>query len=200
MSNFFTDIIPFNEGSRMTGIWCVNRKEEALERQIATVHLIAIPSDQEVSLEATFLSAFIPLHVGGFFGVDLEARQWIVLVQVGPAFEFTGPAEREGPVYAMTAALARALEHNPQATCLLEFSFSHLALIDAYAQMDLAPQLRTWTTTDLVKGLLAQMSGVSGASVVLGREINCAFPKEIHDCQGDVFLDAFERWSAQNGS
>lgn len=200
MSNFFTDLIPFNEGSRMTGIWCVSRKEEVLERQIAAVHLIAIPPDQDVSLEATFLSAFLPFHVGGFFGVDLESRQWIVLVQVGPAIEITSPDPRERPVSAMTVALARALEHNPNARCLLEFSFSHFALIDAYAEIDLTAQLHTWETTDLVRGLLAQMCGASSARVVVGREGNCAFPKEIHDCQGDVFLDVCQRWSSQNGS
>lgn len=197
--SFFTDPIPFSDGTRMTGVWTKARLESVDEEHLVSVHLIELPPDQDSELESTFLSAFLPFRTGGFYIVDEHDRKKLIVIQHCPCDQGSMRAVFTDAAEILKGSLARALEYNPDAWVGWEQFFTRAELLRGYDKHGWPGGLaESWTTTELVHGLLAEMCDVELSDIVLGREKHCAFPDEVHECENDVFLDVFAHWGRRD--
>lgn len=90
-----------------------------------------------------------------------------------------------------------ALIYNAGAHVASEAHWTRGDLVEIDAGRDVDPlQLATWTTFDLLRGLLAEICNVDLENVVAGYP-NCAFTDRAHACQHDVFDDVFSAWAAR---
>lgn len=68
-----TQAFYFQEGARRTGIWSKSEPAITGTGNLAAFYYIDIPADQDVAVESSFLSAFLPFYVGGFMEIILMA-------------------------------------------------------------------------------------------------------------------------------
>lgn len=196
---FFADLIPFDEQTRITGVWTKARVENAEDEHLVSVHLIDLPEDQDSELESSLLSCFLPFHTGGFYVVDRYDRAKLVVIQHCPCDDASTNAVFAGAPEILKSSLERALEFNPDAYLIWQSFFARPELLQTYFREGLTEEsAQSWTTTELIHGLLAEMCDVPLADIVLGREQRCAFPDEVHMCESDVFLDVFAHWGRRD--
>lgn len=192
---FFADLIPFDDETRITGVWTKSKVEDAADENLVSVHLIDLPPDQDSELEATLISRFLPFHAGGFYVSDRYDRAKLIVVQQCPCDEKSQNAVFADAPSILKGSLARAMEFNADARVMWQSFFTRRDLLQTYFMAGLVDDLaKSWTTTELVHGLLAEMCDVELSDVVLGREKRCAFPDEVHICENDVFQDVFAHW------
>ena len=193
--SFLADALPFESGSRMTGVWSKSRVEDAHQEDVVTVHLIALPDDQDSDLESTLLCRFLPFHTGGLYGVDPYGKPWLVAIQHGPVGDSSLLVSGQGPYWMLQNSLERAMRHDPDARVMTKLYSTRSDLLRAYGVEGLPSGMAGgWSTTELIHGLLAEMCGVSLMDVMVGRIWQCAFQGELHMCEHDVFLDVFAQW------
>lgn len=183
----------------MTYVWRMKRDHDGCDDHVVTVHFITLGEDQDGDLEGTLLTRFLPFHTGGFSGVDPRGRPWLVIVQHGPVDESSLLVQGEGPYWTLRNFMERAVAFNPEARVWVELCLTRADLLGAYSDDALTRKTaKGWKTSELIYGLLAQMCGISLHDLATGYSKGCAFPGEKHDCQVDVFLDVYERWSARD--
>lgn len=192
---FFADLLPFSDHMRMTGIWTKARVEDADDEHLVGVHYIDLPEEQDADLEASMISCFLPFHAGGFYVVDEYDRPKLVVVQHCPCDRESTFAVRTDPEEILKGSLKQALEFNPEAMLSWQTFITRRDLLDPYIWAGLTQEMSmSWTTTELVHGLLAEMCGVPLSDIIRGREQRCAFPDKAHMCESDVFQDVFANW------
>lgn len=193
--SFLANSLPFEPETRMTSVWTKSREENDGGDACVTVHLILVGDDQDCDVEATLLVRFLPFHTGGFSGFDRNGKLWIVVIQHTAIDDSSELVRREGPFWTFQNSLERALQHSPSARVMAENRYTRDELLDIYA-LDGLPTGRafSWSTAELIYGLLAEMCDVSLEAVVNGYPHQCAFPNIEHACENDVFSDVFSRW------
>lgn len=193
--SFLAKSLPFESETRMTYVWTKSREEDQTKKSLVTVHLILIDEYQDCDVESTIITRFLPFHTGGFSGVDRHGRPWIVIIQHAQFDNSSKLAQSEGPFWALQNSLERALQHSPSARVMVENRYSRDELLDIYA-FDGLPTGRafSWSTAELIYGLLAEICDVPLAHVVNGYSNQCAFPNIEHECENNVFSDVFARW------
>lgn len=191
---YLFNALPFEEGSRMTGIWDAGVNWEAGDLCVCITKVV-LGRGQDGVVESGFLGAHLPYHFGGFHGVGPDGSPWTVMVQVAPA----GAAERVGaasPFWPMIDGLDRALRLNPEAWIEASIEIDDSQLLGMYDLQSVAPELLVdWTVGESIRGLLAECCNVPLEQIAAGRLTQCAFPDRPHECQHDVFSDVFALWA-----
>lgn len=99
------------------------------------------------------------------------------------------------PYDAMRSDMETALTLNAGAIVVVEAEWDKSQLLRIYRQYGVRRRnVATWTTFELLRGLLAQLPGADLTDVVAGYP-NCAFPNQPHHCELDVFDDVFAAWT-----
>lgn len=192
---FFDD----DDSCRMTGIWRWPwRGDEGAEGLRLLATRVTLGSQQDGAVESSVLCSHLEWAFGGFHGVDGDGDPWLVLLQLAPesARALVGSTD---PCWVMADGLERSLGFNAEAETWDEtrgIGRDRLGLVSEYENAGIDHgRIAEWPTPDLVEGLLAACTLVPLEQVVEGYEVGCCFPDEDHDCQGDVFSDAFAAWS-----
>ena len=195
---FLGDAFDFMDGARMTGITDPRRDSGASPDGVVTAHLVTVPEDEHSVTEERFTLAHLPLALVGFHGNNPDGSEWFVTFQAAePAAALGACGEHADTSRLLSAGLRRALTFNPRAILFEELALTVEELCDIYADEDVSPDaVATWTAGDLVRGLIAELSGATLASLATGYAAGCAFPSTQHDCRGDVFADVFANWAA----
>lgn len=188
----------FTDGARLTGIMDPRRDVGALLDGLVTAHRVVLPDDEHAVTEEGFAIAHLPLAVIGIEGRDPDGSEWFVVFQAAcPSFDAPGRGTDEEVTRLLDASLRRALSMNPRASVADEIDLSVGELREAYTDHGIAAEdVAGWTADDLVRGLIAEMTGTALADLVADYDAGCAFPGTPHKCRGDVFSDVFGQWSA----
>lgn len=193
--SFLANSLPFESETRMTYVWTKSRDEEQTKNSLVTVHLILIDEYQDCDVESTIITRFLPFHTGGFSGVDRHGRPWMVVIQHSQYDDSSKLAQKQGPFWALQNSLERALQHSPSARVMVENRYTRDELLEIYEFDGLSTgRTFTWSTAELIYGLLAELCDVPLPHVVNGYAIQCAFPNIEHECENNVFSDVFSRW------
>lgn len=194
---FLGDAFDFMEGARMTGISDPRRDSGASLDAVVTAHLATLPDDEHAVTEERFTLAHLPLAVAGFHGNNPDGSEWFVTFQAAEPTAAAGACGRHADVSGLlSTGFRRALTFNPRATLSQEFAITVEQLRDIYADEGVSPDdVAMWTAGDLVRGLVAELSGATLASLATGYAAGCAFPSTRHDCRGNVFADVFANWA-----
>lgn len=187
------------DGCRLTGIWrspWIGDAEATGLRFLAS--RVDLGKQDDGAVEASFISSHLPWSFGGIHGVDPAGTPWLIVLQLAPepAGALVGSAH---PYWVMADGLDRALRRHGEAAVWDQqdgVGLDRRGLIQAYIDADIDHgRVAEWPTTDLVNGLLAACTPVSLEAIVAGYDTDCCFPDAPHDCQHDVFTDAFTKWS-----
>ena len=197
MVSVLAESFPFQEGARKTGIWSESNPAVSGTENLVGFYFIQIPSDQDVELEAYFLSPFLPFEVGGLYGNSPDGSQWIIFAMVGPSYKEFDGLMAESPLSNFQESLDRALSFNLEAHALADRLFSHEELMGVYTERVKNASLADWPTSDLALGLIAEICDVPLEQIVAGYSRNCAYPDADHECQSNVFLDVFASWQSR---
>jgi hypothetical protein len=191
---YLFNALPFEEGSRMTGIWDA-AVDACGDDPCVCITKVVLGPGQDAVVESSFLGVHLPYHFGGFHGVGPDGHPWAVMFQVAPA----KAAERVRavrPFWPMLDGVDRAMQLNPEAWIEESIEMDHPRLLGMYEVQGVDVGLvADWDVGDLLRGLLAQCCNVPLAQIVTGRLTQCAFPDRPHDCEHDVFRDVFALWT-----
>jgi hypothetical protein len=191
---YLFNALPFEPGSRMTGIWDAAVDTEGDDLCVCITKIVLGPGQDGV-VESGFLGAHLPYHFGGFHGVGPDGSPWTVVAQVAPV----SAAERVGaasPYWPMVDGLDRALQFNPETWIEASIEMDAARLRYMYDLQDVPTELvADWEVGELVRGLLAECCNVPLKEIAAGRITQCAFPERPHECQHDVFSDVFALWA-----
>ena len=193
-----TQAFYFQEGARRTGIWSKFEPAITGTGNLAAFYYIDIPADQDVEVESSFLSAFLPFYVGGFYGNNPDGSQWIVIALVGPFHQDYDFVFANSSLDTLLNSLDRALSFNSEAEARADQIYKHEDLIGIYTEQGIDGAALDWPTSDLAFGLLAETCGVPLEQIVAGYAGKCAYPDTEHICESSVFLDVFATWQRKN--
>lgn len=192
---YFFDTLPFEAGSRLTGVWTAGADLGTADELIATASLVRLGRLQHDVVESDFLGAHVPFHLGGFHGMGPDGWPWTVMLQLAPVS--AAALVDADPFWPMVDGLSRALALNGEATLVEHHEITHDDVMDIYLDDGVqAWGIDEWNLRDLMLGLLAECCYVPLQQIVLGRLTQCAFPGVVHDCQHDVFGDVFAMWAS----
>lgn len=188
--SYLFDVLPLPPGCRFTGL--SHTRAVPADRSGDVVHagFVALPSDQHAEVEADFLSSHLPFSLGAINGRFPDGSPWLLLLQHASAAVGAEEQQRR----ALELSLTRALELNPAAVVEDARSWSRADLEDVYADRGVGTGLDSWSTLDLVLGLVAECCGVRLRTLVGRREAGCALPGLEHICQLEVLEDVFVAW------
>lgn len=191
---YLFDALPFEAGSRMTGIWDAS-VDPPMGEVAVSITKVALGAGQDGVVESSFLAAHLPYHFGGFHGVGPDGQPWAVVVQAAPSL-VADLVQAASAFWPLLEGVDRVMNLNPEA-CIeesLEFLGNHL--LDIYELQEVSPELVAgWSVGDLLRGLLAECCNVPLEQIAAGRLTQCAFPDRAHDCEHDVFRDVFALWT-----
>lgn len=187
---YLFDVLPLPSGCRFTGL--SHSSSSPHDRSGDVVHgaFIALPSDQHGELEADFLTSHLPFSLGTVIGLFPDGSPWLLLLQQASAAIGGQEQQRLG----LEASLTRALEFNPGAVVEDSRSWARADLEAVYAGRGVIAGLHTWSTVDLVLGLVAECCGVQLRTMVERQAAGCAIPGLAHACQLEVLEDVFVAW------
>ncbi len=77
--------------------------------QIAAIHLLEVPEDQDVDAQLGFITSQLPTFVAGFGGSYHDGSQWIITFERGPA----SGRNKQADVRNLRRHLARVIELDP---------------------------------------------------------------------------------------
>lgn len=192
---YLYDTVPFEAGSRLTGVWTVPPECDDLEA-LALISLVTLGRDQDPHLESDFLTAHLPYAIGGIHGVDPYGTPWALMVQVMPetAAQIVPTACASWPT---ADAINRVLTLNDQAALDWDRPLDRSHLLQAYHERGVSQdQLEDWTLADLLVGLLTECCYDDLPDIVALAPSGCPFPDDEHECQHDTFRDVFAMWSS----
>jgi hypothetical protein len=193
---YLYDELRFAPGSRLTGVWTLPDRYEADTSCLAYGQLVRLGSGQDPEVESDFLSAHLPFAVGGLHGVGPDGEPWTYLLQAMPA-DAARLVDTANDYWPMVDAVERALRFNYSAgRTWVDQGWTRDGLVAIYRADGIdEEELVDWSVVELLKGLLAECCYVPLRWLVEGRARGCAFPDIEHDCQLDVFSDAFALWT-----
>lgn len=192
---YLYDTIPFQPGSRLTGVWTVPPACTDLNA-LALMSMVILGSDQDAHVESDFLTAHLPYAIGGLHGVDSCGTPWVLLVQVMP-YDAANIVDSAHAHWPMADAVDRALTLNDQASLVWGHLLTRPRLLEAYRYQDVTDgEADGWTVAELLVGLLAECCYDNLPDIVTLAPHGCPFPDEEHECQVDTFRDIFAMWSS----
>lgn len=207
MAHLF-EVLEFPDGSRMTNVWNNTWADEARGDEVASGHFIELGAEQDVGVESDFLSSHLPFTVAGLGGLYPDGKPWMFVMQkasAGGTPGLLGEVDPHGvrcavdPHGVLGDSLDRALAFNPEAVAVRELCWSRSDLVAVYEREGVAAgSVGRWSVADLLRGLLAQCSGVPLADLVAGYP-DCAYGGALHPCESDVFGDVFAAWARRQG-
>ena len=188
--------LPFEPGSRLTGVWTLPDRYDADTECLAYGQLVLLGSGQDPEVESDFLTAHLPFAIGGLHGVRPDGEPWTYLLQAMPS-DAAQLVDTSNAYWPMVDALERALRFNYAArSSWADQGWTRDDLATVYEMAGVpAAQVADWIVTDFLKGLLAECCSIPLTVLAEGRSAGCAFPGIEHDCQADVFNDVFARWT-----
>lgn len=196
---YFWDKLGFLEGGRFTALqyMSLRRWPDELEPDVVILgQFLWLPTGQHVDVETDFLASHLPYHSAIFGGVDREEDPWVFSLQTVPA-SMVRQARGAGadPYEAMREAMGNALTYNRHAHVAIEVEWTRPDLLAIYRHRGVdAWRLDGWRIDELLRGLLAELTGVPLLDVACGYP-ECFFPRHPHECQHDVFADVFTAWA-----
>lgn len=194
----FGNSFGFEEGSRLTGVLSQSRVESITVDPVITAHKILLEEGQDGDLETTFIAAFVPFLTAALHGNDVHGRQWMIVFQVLPLDFRKNKLSRQDGREILEKSLVRALEFNTSAQVVNDYWLPRKLLEVPYPERALGGVgVETWTPSELIYGLMAEMCGVSLQEIFDGYWRGCAFPDLEHECESDVFQDVFQRWTSR---
>lgn len=176
--------------------------------QVAGIHLLRLPDDQDGDAQLGFITSQLPTFVAGFGGCYDDGSQWIVTFERAPALAGT---RREG-VRTLRRHLARVIEVDPTIEVAQELVLSRQQLRAVYprwtggrrSRQERAEGTRAMIdpdslgVTDLLRGIASQACGYSLSTLCRTYPTGCAFPDGEHTCTGEFFGDVFQAWNDQS--
>lgn len=187
---YLFNVLPLPDGCSFTGLSHTRSVPHDRSGDVVHASFIALPSDQHGEVEADFLTSHLPFSLAAATGRFPDGSPWLLLLQHSSAA--TGsPAQQQRP---LEMSLARALELNPGATLEDARTWSRAGLEEVYADRGVEAGVDTWSTVDLVLGLVAECCGVQLRTLVERQAAGCALPGLEHVCQLDVLEDVFVAW------
>lgn len=198
MAALLFEAVPDVGGSRMTSVWHSRDANRDRSGDWAMAHFVRLPADQHVDIEGDFLTSHLPFCVGGVGGVFPDGAPWLLVLQQSVVLrEDESAMSFAEELGVLDASVRSALRHNPGAEASRGLPWHRNDLLRDYQDAGIDEAIiRKWPTTDLLVGLLANCCGPSLVNLANGYISGCAFPKEDHTCQLDVFEDTFSRWQA----
>jgi hypothetical protein len=199
MVPYFFEELAFLEGGRLTDIsytgdcfWPAELDDDL----VIYGQFVQLSTGQHVNVEEDFLNSHLPYRRAAFGGLDPSDRPWLFVLQAVPwtvVSDVFGPDV--DPVYIMGRALDAALAYNVDAQKGVAGEWSREDLLLIYKLHGIGrKRLRRWTTFELLRGLLAELTGVRLGEIVHGYP-DCAFASKRHQCEHDVFNDALAAWT-----
>lgn len=172
--------------------------------QLAVIHLIEVPDDQDVAAQLEFIAAQLPTCVAGFGGTYEDGSQWVVTFERGPL----AAGGKATAVRDLRLHLAHMQALNPRAKVAQQVVLTRRQLLDHYptwpnrgltnaavaAGALVAVDPNRLGVTDLLRGIAVEACGYSLADFCRAYPTGCGFPKVEHVCAGDVFGDVFQAW------
>ncbi len=173
--------------------------------QIAAIHLLEVPEDQDVDAQLGFITSQLPTFVAGFGGSYPDGSQWLITFERGPA----GGRDKQADVRNLRRHLARVIKLDPTIKVVQEAVLTRQQLRKLYpiwsnrilSGRDLAEGGRVVVdpdslgVTDLLRGIAAEACGLSLRDLCRAYPSGCGFPGEDHTCTGNVFSDVFQAWN-----
>lgn len=187
---YLFDMLPLPAGCRFTGLSHNCSVQHDRSGEMVHAAFVAVPSDQHGEVEADFLSSHLPFSLGAINGRFPDGSPWLLLLQLASA-ALGGPEQQQR---ALEVSLARAVELNPGAAVEDARAWSRADLEQLYVDRGAQVGLGTWSTADLVLGLVAECCGVHLRTLVERQASGCALPGLKHVCQLDVLDDVFVAW------
>ncbi len=186
----------------------IAHQSEALDfegDQIAAIHLLEVPEDQDVDAQLGFITSQLPTFVAGFGGSYHDGSQWLITFERGPA----GGRDKQADVRNLRRHLARVIKLDPAIKVVQEVVLTRQQLRKLYpiwsnrllSGRDLAEGGRVVVdpdslgVTDLLRGIAAEACGLSLRDLCRAYPSGCGFPGEDHTCTGNVFSDVFQAWN-----
>lgn len=192
------DAFPFPDQSRMTGIWANSALDLDTRDELVLIQMIELGRDQDPAVESDFMIGHLPFQVGGFHGVFPDGQGWTVVLLTSPEAIADVVANAPHGHWALVDGVDRALRMNPSAVPGQQLVITRDLLRELYGRHGVdSDALRSWSTAELLWGLLAECCGVELRDVAAGYDAGCALPSDDHICCGDVFRDVFAHWVTQ---
>lgn len=193
------DELDFLEGGRLTSLSIMNQRPGSDELDVQMVILgqfVRLLPGQHVDVEEDFLGSHLPYRRAIVGGLDVDDQPWLFVFQaVPPAVIHQAWGSEADPFEVLRKAVANALVYNSGAQVELEIVWTRNDLLDVYADRVADAAIEQWSTSDLLRGLVAEICNVELADITAGYP-SCAFPTRTHACQHDVFDDVFTAWAA----
>ncbi len=185
----------------------ISHQAEALDfegDQIAAIHLLEVPEDQDVDAQLGFITSQLPTFVAGFGGSYRNGSQWLITFERGPA----GGRDKQADVRNLRRHLARVIKLDPTIKVVQELVLTRQQLRKLYprwpnrglSRRDLAEGARVMVdldslgVTDLLRGIAVEACGYSLPDLCQAYPTGCGFPGEDHTCTSNVFNDVFQAW------
>jgi hypothetical protein len=198
---YFWGELDFLEGGRFTTVsyMALRQWPHEVDKEIVLLgQFIWLPPGQHVDLEEDFLGSHLPYRRAMFGGVDNIDEPWLFAIQAAPrsvVHDVFGPDA--DPYEVMREAMTNALEYNAGAHVAMEAIWDRRDLKRIYRARSIHKRhVQGWSTFDLLRGLLAELTGADLGDIVAGYP-ECAFAGRRHECQHDVFDDTFVAWAAR---
>jgi hypothetical protein len=170
--------------------------------QLAMIHLITVPDDQDVDAQLEFISAQLPTCVAGFGGTYEDGSKWVVTFERGPL----GAGGKATAVRDLRLHLAHMNALNPRVKVVQQVVLTRRQLLDHYprwlnrgltntavaAGALVAVDPNKLGVTDLLRGITVEACGYSLMDFCRAYPTGCGFPNRDHTCTGDVFGDVFQ--------
>ena len=172
--------------------------------QLAAIHLITLPDNQDVAAQLEFIFAQLPTCVVAFGGTYEDGSQWVVTFERGPL----GVGGKATALRDLRLHLGRVVALDPRVTVAQQVVLTRRQLLDWYptwpnrgltnaavaAGALVAIDPNRLGVTDLLRGIAVEACGYSLMDFCRAYPTGCGFPNEEHDCTGDVFGDIFQAW------
>ena len=172
--------------------------------QLAAIHLITLPDDQDLAAQLEFIFAQLPTCVVAFGGTYDDGSQWVVTFGRGPL----GIGGNATALRDLRLHLARVTVLNPQVKVAQQVVLARRQSFDDYPRWPnrglinsavaagalVAVDPNRLGVTDLLRGIAFEACGYSLMDFCRAYPTGCGFPEEAHDCVGDVFGDVFQAW------
>lgn len=196
---YFFDELDFLVGGRLTDLGYTSDRlwPADLDDEIVVLgQYLQLPRGQHVELEEDFLGSHLPFRRASFGGRDIDDDPWLFMLQAVPRSVVTDVHGPDADSYeVMRESMSRALSYNFEAEIGPEGEWTRADLIGVYAASGIErTRIDRWTTFELLRGLLAELTGVPLRDLVAGYP-DCTFPGVQHTCEHDVFRDAFVAWT-----
>lgn len=170
--------------------------------QLAAIHLIELPDDQDVDAQLEFITAQLPTCVAGFGGTYDDGSKWVITFERGPV----AGGDKRAAVRNLGLHVARMNALNPRVKVTRQVVLTRRQLLDYYpswpnrgltnaavaagALVSVDPN--RLGVTDLLRGIAVEACGYSLRDFCRAYPTGCGFPRQDHTCTGDVFGDVFQ--------